>query len=91
MWDSFKHEILNTAQESIRVPLRLRQNYISLEATDACHMTHLNGNWDMHRSLVHKIRPLLRRDKNHFIRNLTEEDEGCFLVNDRPAYQVLRN
>ena len=40
---------------------------------------------------MRRSRSLLRRDKEQFIRNLAEEVEGHFLVNDlRPAYQTLR-
>ena len=40
---------------------------------------------------MRRTRSLLKRDKEQFIRNLAEEVEGHFLVNDlRPAYQALR-
>ncbi|XP_069976479.1 uncharacterized protein [Penaeus vannamei] len=80
--------------ESIGECLRTRQNFISLEtleATDACCVARLNNNRDLRCSLVCRVRLLLRRDKEQFIRNLAEEIKSNFLVNDvRPAYKDLR-
>ena len=94
LWESFKRVTLEAAQESIGVRPRTRQNTISLEtleATEACRKARLNGNQVLRRSMVRRARTLLRRDKEQFIRNLAEEVEGHFLVNDlRPAYQALR-
>ena len=94
LWDSFKRETLDAAQESIGDRPRTRQNIISqetLEATDTCRTARLAGNRELHRSLVRRTRTLLRRDKEQYIRNLAEEVEGHFLVNDlRPAYRALK-
>nr|XP_027207908.1 uncharacterized protein LOC113801282 [Penaeus vannamei] len=73
---TLQRETFDVAQESIGERPRTRQNYISLEileATDVCRMARLNGNQDLRRSLVRRARTLLRRDKEHFIRNLAEE------------------
>ncbi|XP_069972530.1 craniofacial development protein 2-like [Penaeus vannamei] len=62
----------------------------TLEATDACREGCLTGNRDLHRSQARRTRPLLRRDKEQFLRSLAEV-ESHFLVNDlRPAYQAIR-
>ena len=94
LWDTFKRETLDAAQDTIGVRPRAVQNSISretLEATDACRAARLTGDRELHRSHVRRTRSLLRRDKEQFIRSLAEEVEGHFLVNDlRPAYQALR-
>ncbi|XP_069990705.1 uncharacterized protein [Penaeus vannamei] len=53
-------------------------------------MAHLNVNQDWRCYLVRRPRTLLRRDKEQFIKNLAEEVESHFLVNDHPAYQALK-
>lgn len=53
-------------QESTGDCTRSRQNLISLEtleATDICHMAHLNGSQDLPYSLVGRAQTLLRRNK----------------------------
>ncbi|XP_069995851.1 uncharacterized protein [Penaeus vannamei] len=92
MWDNFKRETLDAAQETIGERPRARQNFILQET--GCHRCLLCGSSgrdrDWHRSQVHRTQSLLRRDKGQFIRNLAEVVEGHFLVNDlRPAYQAL--
>ncbi|XP_069983535.1 uncharacterized protein [Penaeus vannamei] len=93
LWDTFKREMLDAAQDMIGVRLRAIQNFISqetLEATDACRAARLTGDRELHRS-VRRTRSLLVRDKEQFIRSLAEEVEGHFIVNDLcPAYQALR-
>ena len=94
LWDTFKRETLDAAQESIGDRPRTRRNSISqetLDATEASRAARLAGDRVLHRSLVDRSRTLLRRDKEQQIRKLAEEVEGHFLVNDlRPAYQALR-
>lgn len=94
LWDPFKHETLDATQKSIGKRLRTRQTFNSqetLEATDAGCVDQLNGNRDLHCSLVRKARTLLRRYQEGYIRNLAEEVESHFLVNYlHPAYQALR-
>ena len=51
----------------------------------------LAGDRELHRSLARRTRSLLRRDKEKQLRELAEEVEGHFLVNDLcPAYRALR-
>ena len=72
LWDTFKRETLDAAQESIGERLRARQNLISqktLEVTDACRVARLAGDRDLHRSQVRRTRSLLRRDKEQFIKS----------------------
>ncbi|XP_069981048.1 uncharacterized protein [Penaeus vannamei] len=94
LWDTFKHETLDAAQDTIDVCPRAIQNFISqetLEAMDACRAARLTGDWEFHHSHVRRTRSLLRKDKEQFIRSLAKEVEGHFLVNDLPpAYQALR-
>ena len=94
LWDTFKRETLDAAQESIGDRPRTRRNSISqetLDATEASRTARLVGDRVLHRSLARRTRTLLRRDKEQNIRKLAEEVEGHFLVNDlRPAYQALR-
>ncbi|XP_069989471.1 craniofacial development protein 2-like [Penaeus vannamei] len=68
LWDTFKHETLDAAQDTIDVRPRAVQNSISqetLEAKDACSAARLTGDRDL---------SLLRRDKEQFIR--TDLDAG---------------
>ena len=94
LWDTFKRETLDAAQESIGDRPRTRRNGISqetLDATEAGRAARLAGDRELHRSLARRTRSLLRRDKEQQIRELAEEVEGHFLVNDlRPAYRALR-
>ncbi|XP_069972960.1 uncharacterized protein [Penaeus vannamei] len=94
LWDTFKREILDAAQETIGERTRAGRYFISqetLDATDACRAARLAEDRDLHHSQVRRTRSLLRRDKEQFLRNFAEEVEGHFLVNDlRPAYQALR-
>lgn len=69
LWDSFKHETLDAAEESIGEGPRTRQNFLSLEtleATDACCIADLNGNRNLRRSLVRRARTLLRGGRKPF-------------------------
>ena len=94
LWDNFKREILSAAGECIGVKPRSRRGFLSeetLNTIEESRAARLDGNLDRHRVLSRRARTALRRDKEGYVREIAEEVEGNFLVNDlQPAYRALK-
>ena len=53
------------------------------------HAARMTGNWDQYRALSHRIRTLLSRDKERYVRSLVEDLEGHLKANGfQLAYQT---
>ncbi|KAG0721937.1 hypothetical protein GWK47_045438 [Chionoecetes opilio] len=94
LWDTFKRETLQAAKECIGERPRSRRGFVSmetLEKIEESRAARLAGNRDQHRALSRWTRTLLRRDKERYVRSLTEDVEGHLNANDlRPAYRALK-
>ena len=59
----------------------------TLGSIEKSHTDKLAGNQDQYRALSHRTRTLLRRDKERYVRSLTEDVEGHLNANElQPAY-----
>ena len=63
----------------------------TLDSIEESCVARLAENCNHYRALLHRIRALLRRDKERYVRGLTEDVECYLNANDlRPVYQVLK-
>ncbi|KAG0720355.1 Protein lin-10 [Chionoecetes opilio] len=94
LWDIFKRETLQAANECIGERPRSRRGFVStetLEKIEESRAARLAGNRDQHRALSCRTRTLLGRDKERYVRSLAEDVEGHLNANDlRPAYRALK-
>ncbi len=94
LWDTFKRETLKAAKECIGERPRSRGGFVSaetLENIEESRAARLAGNLDTYRSLSRRTRTLLRRDKERYVRDLTEEAKGNLnSIYLKPAYRALK-
>ena len=63
----------------------------TLESIEESRAAKLAVNHDQHRALPLRIRTLLKRDKERYVRGLAEDVECLLNANDlRPAYRALK-
>ena len=83
---SFKRETLEAAKECIGERPRSWRGFAlveTLESIEESHTAKLGGNHDQYRALSCRTRALLRRDKERYVRDLTEHIK-CYLKPIKP-------
>lgn len=65
--------------------LRIRQNFVSQETQDNIYLCQMAKDWKLHQSLMYWTWTWLSRHKEQYIRILSKDVRGPFLLNDRPA------
>ena len=81
LWDTFKCDTLEAAKECIGERLRSRSGFTSvetLESIEESRAARVAGDHDQNSALSRRTRTLLRRDKDRYVRGLTEDVE-CLL------------
>ena len=74
--DTFKRETLEAAKECTGERPRSRSGFIpveTLESIEESRAARLAGDYDQYRALSRKTWGLLRRDKERYVRGLTED------------------
>ncbi|KAG0721629.1 hypothetical protein GWK47_046104 [Chionoecetes opilio] len=90
LWDTFKRDSLQAAKACIGERPRSRCGFVSTETLENIEESS-GSNQDQHRALSPRTRTLLGRDKERYVRSLSEDVEGHLNVNDlRPAYRALK-
>ena len=94
LWDTFKHETLETVRDCVGGRSRSQGGFALVETLDTIEKSRaarLAGSRDRYRALSRRIRTLLSRDNERYIRSLAEDVEGHLNANDlKPAYRALK-
>ncbi len=96
LWDTFKRETLKATEECLgerpwsRSGVALEETLRAIEESRAARLA---GNHGRYRTLSHRTRAVLRRDKEGYVRALAQDVDGCFNANNLnlwPAYRDLK-
>ena len=93
LWETFKCETLEAASECIGERPRSRSGFTSVETLECIEEScaaRFAGEHDQYKALSRRTKPLLRRNKERYVRGLPEDAECHLNANDlRPAYRAL--